>query len=296
MQARDLWRSPSLARVRRRASSQALRWLPPAVADALRRRVSEWEVLPDGWPPSSVVGEGWNDESVSASQERHWPILVRNLAGPGPLGVSHLPAREARDDPGDQNAVLSFGYVLARAAEGRRRLAILDWGGGLAHYHLYARALAPEITLDYHCHDLARLCRLGSRLQPDVVFHESSSEALARRYDLVLCSSALHYFEDWRSVLRDLASVADHSVYVARLHTIERHASFVVAQAPHSFGYFTRYPSWCLNREDVVRTATSVGLELVREFVFAESWFVRGAPEDPRSRGFLFRARHAGIA
>jgi putative methyltransferase (TIGR04325 family) len=293
MPIRHRWRSPRTAPPVGRASAAALRWLPPALADALRRRTSEWSYVGRTWPAADGAAEGWNDASVATSQQRHWQVLSRNVAGTGPLGVSHLPTRVARDDPGDHNTMMAHGYVLARAAAGRRRLTVLDWGGGVAHYHLYSRALLPEVELDYHCHDLPRLCHLGRTLRPEVIFHESPATALGRRYDLILCSSALHYFADWRATLAGLAGVADGFVYVARLSTVERAPSFVVEQRPHSFGYLTRYPSWCLNRAELLECAARLDLELLRELVFAEAWFVRGAPEDPRSRGFLFRRRQA---
>jgi putative methyltransferase (TIGR04325 family) len=264
--------------------------MPPVVTDAVRRIASEWEFVPRGWSEEQAAVEGWNDDSVAKGQKRHWPTLVRNLEGPGPLGVSHFPTKISRDDPVDHNTMMSYGYVLALTARRKDTITVLDWGGGVGHYHLYSKALLPDLRLDYHCHDVPRLCRLGRKLQPDVQFYESPDAALARSYDLVLSSSSLHYFQDWREVLAKLASATSVFLYVARLQTIDREASFVVAQAPYSFGYFTRYLSWCLNRREFLSCAEGVGLELVREFAFAEDWSVRGAPEAPRSRGFLFRA------
>ena len=288
MTIRDLWRSPALSRVARDGFGRVSSFLPPVVTGALRRAASEWEYVPEGWSEQQS-SEGWNDASVAASQERHWPTLVRNLEGPGPLGVSHFPTKTSRDDLADHNTMMSFGYVLALAARRKETLTILDWGGGVGHYNLYAESLLPGVQLDYHCHDLPRLCAVGRRLQPAVHFHESRAQALARRYDLVIASSALHYVADWRGLLAALAAVTNDMLYVARLHTIEREPSFVVAQAPYSFGYFTRYLSWCVNRRELLDCAASHGLELQRELVFAEDWTVRRAPEQPRSRGFLFR-------
>lgn len=290
-----LLRSPALSRVARQGFARVSSWLPPVVTGALRRTASEWEYVPQGWSDPPSAGEGWNDDSVAASQERHWPTLVHNLAGPGPLGVSHFPTRTSRDDPADHNTMMSFGYVLARAARHKDTLTILDWGGGVGHYNLYVKSLLPDVQVEYHCYDLPRLCALGRRLQPDAHFHESSSRALTGRYDLVLVSSSLHYVENWRGLLAELSAATKDMLYVARLHTIERERSFVVAQAPYSFGYFTRYLSWCVNRRELLDCAASQGLELLREFVFAEDWTVRRAPEQPRSRGFLFRPRSTPV-
>lgn len=76
-------------------------------------------------------------------------------------------------------------------------------------------------------------------------------------------------------------------MYVARLQTVERSASFVVEQAPNV--YQRPYVSWFLNRGEFLERSNACGLRLEREFVYDERWFVRGAPEQGRSWGFLLR-------
>src|SRR5579864_8948247 len=179
--------------------------LPPIVSNAVRHTLSRTNYEPRGWVPNGPSGSGWNQESVAAAQEKHWPVLVRNLEGSGPLGVSHLPTRTTREDTNDHNIMMSYGYVLTRAARNRERLSILDWGGGLGHYHLYSRALVPEVALEYHCYDVPALCRTGRRLQPDVQFHEEAADLAGATFDLVISSSSLHYFADWREAAGMLA-------------------------------------------------------------------------------------------
>src|SRR5690348_12354486 len=126
-----------------------------------------------GWIAGGLPGGGWDRQSVAAAQEAHWPVLLRNLEGTGPLGISHMPTRTTRDDTGDHNTMMSYAYVLARAARNKPSLSILDWGGGIGHYHLYSRVLLPEVPIEYHCYEVAVLSRLGARLQPSVHFHEN---------------------------------------------------------------------------------------------------------------------------
>ncbi len=236
--------------------------------------------------------EGWNAGSVAAAQEAHWPVLERNLAGTGPLGVSHLPSQLTRDHPGDHNAMMAYGYVLARAARHKDRLSVLDWGGGAGHYCLYSQALLPEVAVDYHCYELPSLCHLGRKLVPQAQFHDEVKQLAGTRFDLVVSSSSLHYFEDWRTIARILADCSGAFLYLARLQTVSRSPSFVVRQKPYGQGYDTEFLSWFLNRSEVTGYMESLGLELVREFVYAEEWTVKRAPETGACRGFLFR-RHA---
>jgi putative methyltransferase (TIGR04325 family) len=268
-----------------------MRYLPPFAVDLIRQFLAEFEYLPAGWSASSSRVKGWNDPSVRDAQEQHWPVLAGNLEGPGPLGVSHFPWILSREDPPSHNAMMSFGYVLARVARKKDNLSMLDWGGGAGHYYLYSRALLPEVELEYHCHDVPLLCELGRKLLPEIQFHEDPAALLNRRFDLVISSSSLHYFEDWREMTRRLANTAGEFLYVARLQTVSLAASFVVVQRPYRQGYHTDYLSWFLNRQDFVTCVEESGLHLVREFIFLEDWPVRGAPEKGVSRGFLFQRR-----
>jgi putative methyltransferase (TIGR04325 family) len=265
------------------------RLLPPLITGAIRNSLSEWSYVSGGWP--TEPGEGWNAASVAARQEAHWPLLVNNLVGTGPLGVSHLPSHITRDDAGDHNAMMSYGYVLARAARNKDRLSILDWGGGAGHYCLYSKALLPEIAVDYHCYDLPELCRLGRKLVPQARFYDEADVLPRSRFDLVVSSSALHYFRDWRACAASLAARSEEFLYIARLQTVNRAPSFVVRQRPYGQGYDTEFFSWFINRGELIGCVESLGLELVREFVFAEKWRVKRAPEDGECRGFLFRRR-----
>jgi putative methyltransferase (TIGR04325 family) len=273
------------ARVDVRTAAQRLRrFVPPIVAELVERSLSGWRYLGPSWPAS--YQSGWHDESVADAQTRHWPFLVDVTSGRGPLGVSHFPWRTTADEPADQNIVASFGYILALTAlAAGGPISLLDWGGGLGHYRLYARALLPRVPVDYHCVDLPGIVSAARRLQPDAHFHMSEHEIDDRAFDLVVCSSALHYARDWPATLARLAKSTRRFLYVARLQTVERCASFVVEQTPNV--YRRPYASWFVNRGEFLERAGACGLQLEREFVYDERWFVRGAPEQGRSWGFL---------
>jgi putative methyltransferase (TIGR04325 family) len=289
MTSRELKRRFLASRPLRRGYKTIERLLPPLLSDAIRYRLSEWEYLPDGWPPNDVDANGWDAESVAAAQEEHWPVLVRNVTGTGPLGVSHLPSQVTREHRGDHNAMMSYGYVLARVARNRDTVSILDWGGGIGHYYSYSKALLPELGLDYHCYEVPALCRLGRTVLPAAHFHEGTDTLAGSRFDLVISSSSLHYFRLWRETACALADRTEQFLHVARLQTVESSPSFVVRQRPYGQPYNTEFVSWFINRRELIECIERAGLELVREFVFAEDWKVKGAPEQGECRGFLFK-------
>lgn len=251
----------------------------------------DWEYLPGGWPDERNL-RGWNDDSVVSTQLARWPAFVESAESPRPFGLSH---ESAVPDPdyAVHNTVMSFAYVLARAAHDRGRLSMLDWGGGIGHYYVYARELMPELTLDYCCYDLPSLAAGGRSVLPQVSFQDSEEAALSRRYDLVIASSSLQYSQDWQTKLARLAGVCDGYLYVTRQPFIQQAPSFVVVQRPHRHGYETEYPGWFLNESEFLAFTAEIGLTLLREFLIEERPVVPDAPEQADYRGFLFAAPSA---
>ena len=229
---------------------------------------------------------------MEAAYRRRWPEFVAAVAGTGTLGVAHevpLGRRVVVDDPGWHDVVTTFGYVVARAAHDRDRLSLLDWGGGPGHYAVLARALVPEVELDYHSRDLPRLARLGRELLPDGTFHDDDG-CLDRTYDLVVASDSLHYSEDFAALLAALARAASPWLFVGLVPVVGSAPSYVVQQRPEPYGYDTEYLGWVINRDELLATAAAAGLRLEREFLAPGTIDPPGAPEPAVHRSFLFRA------
>jgi putative methyltransferase (TIGR04325 family) len=272
--------------------------IPPAVLPLARGlvrplRTPEWSYVGERWPTGDPRAEGWRHPSVVDAQRNRWAGFVAAIQSTGPPGVSHEAARIESTDPSAHNAIMTFAYVLARAAGTRSAIAVLDWGGGLGYYAAIARALLPCIALDWTVKEISAVCDEGRRLNPDVTFTSDSDAALAHRYDLVFASNSIQYAEDWRALLVRLAGAAARWMFLTRVPLVERAAGFVVAQRPHHVGYRTEYLSWVFNRGELLAHASAVGLALKREFLMVaeRNEGVAGAPEANDNRGFLFRAR-----
>ena len=119
----------------------------------------EWEHIPEGW---SYPARGWDADVVADAYARKWPDYVAAIRAPNPLGVHHETAEVLTGDAGAHNMLVTFAYVLALAADGRDRLSVLDWGGGLGHYQVLARSVLPRLTLDWHVQETPR----GRRARP----------------------------------------------------------------------------------------------------------------------------------
>ena len=249
----------------------------------------EFEHVPEGWARQVA---GWDGGTVAEAYLGKWPEWVAALEGTGPLGVYHeARAGEhlAREDVAAHNMLVSFAYVLARAARGRDRISVLDWGGGLGHYAVVARAVLPGVELDWHCREVASVARAGATVHPEVTFYDDDA-CLDRRYDLVLASSSLQYEPDWQVLLRRLAAASSGFLLVTRLPVALEAPSFVVLQRADPYGYATEYLGWVVSRQALLAEASASGLVLDRELLL-DAWLsAAGAPEDPIGhRGFLFR-------
>ena len=190
------------------------------------------------------------------------------------------------DSADAHNTILTFGYVLARAASPDGSVSMLDWGGGVGHYFRYAQALLPELEIEYHCKDVPVLAEAGRGLVQGATFHDDDS-CLDRTYDLVMASGSLQYSASWKQYLERLGQAASRFLYVTRLPVVQQSATFAMCQRAHRFGY-PDLTGWVLNQCEFLQAAETVGLPLIREFVVNEQFRVRGSDEIVRMRGFLF--------
>ena len=271
-------------------------WLPPALLTQIRRYraprgPADWEYCPDGQIAADPAEGGWNDTTVRDTQLQTWPAFVELASGNGPLGINHTDLEPCAGNHSAHNTVLSFGYALALAAAGRPSVSLLDWGGGIGHYGVFARSLLPGTRVEYFCKEVPVLCAGGREALPDGTFFDTEAACRGRKYDLVLASGSMHYSPDWRATLDLLASVTGAYLYVTRLPVVQEAPSFVVVQRPHACGYETEYRGWFLNRGELLSAAEELGLELVRELLIDERPVVHNAPEQAEYRGFLFRPR-----
>jgi putative methyltransferase (TIGR04325 family) len=269
-----------------------------AIRHVRSRRAEQptWEYVPEGWSRQQVdQHDGWDAGTVADRHRAIWDRWLGVLSGTGALGVDFwMYLRDAELGTGFEtnlafahNAVMTFGYVLARTAQHRKRISVLDWGGGVGQYFPLARTLLPEVEIDYHCKDVPVLTAVGREVLPDVTFHEDDS-CLNWSYDLVLASSSIQYMEKWRNALRKLAGATDRYLLLTRTPTVAQNESFVVVQRGQPYGFGTDVLEWFLNRGELLECAEEAGLRLVREFVMLDATPARGVPEQARYRGFLF--------
>jgi putative methyltransferase (TIGR04325 family) len=298
------WRSPifvAAPRVEEVVAASTVADLPPLAPEPADTAVSadtpapappEWEMVADTDEVWTTPG-GWVHDSILHTQLGKWPDFLRSVEGPKALGQSHEATAGAAADYLTHNTIMSFAYALGRVAGRREVTRVLDWGGGLGHYYVYARALFPDLKLDYVIKDFPGFCDAGKELLPDVKFVSDETEALSRAYDFVFASSSVPYTRDLYGLLGRLCDSAGEWLMITRTPMIENHDDFVVVQRPYMYGYHTEYAGWFINRRRLVDFILTRGFCLERQFLIAEEQYVPNAPERGVDAGFLFR-RTAG--
>ena len=271
-------------------------FVPPVFEKLASRAIGstrhlEYEMISQGWDYAKTHPEvrGWNVTDVLDIYKAKWPKFVSLVETSDPLSFSHESRMANLLNIVEHNIIMTFAYVTSLSAHRKTTLTMLDWGGGIGHYYVLARALLPHVTLDYHCKDVPVLARHGAELFADQHFYSDDS-CFSQRYDLVMASTSLHYEKNWQDLLGRLAKATEGYLYIANMPVIEKSDSFVFIQRPYSAGYNTEYLAWCINRHDLIEQAARHGLSLVRAFVSGHHPRIRNAPEQNQYMGFLFQA------
>jgi putative methyltransferase (TIGR04325 family) len=243
------------------------------------------DYAPLGWETQLEAAEqGWLAVGVLAEERHQWDRFADLLRSKGPLGVSHEASLAVVDNVSYHNINYTFGYVVMKAAFGRERLSVLDWGGGLGYYYLLAKALLPgNVRLDYHCKDVATLVQAGRELAPEISWHQDDA-CLGREYDLVMVSGSLQYCREWRDFLKQVRKATGRYFFLTRTPVVQRAASFVAVQR----AYGTRMLHLQFNEDELLAEIEKLGFELVREVVVGDPVDIRNAPEQAVLKGWLF--------
>jgi putative methyltransferase (TIGR04325 family) len=157
-----------------------------------------------------------------------------------------------------------LSQIVARAAQGRNQLSVLDWRGGLGQNQFAARAAAPGVEFEWNVVDVPAYCDYGAVLNPQARFHEDIAALDGRRFDLVFACGTLGFDADWRATFAALARAAGHTFVLVPV-LVNAGASFVAANHPPDWRNGAGINTWILGELDLSAAAASAGLKIVGE-------------------------------
>jgi putative methyltransferase (TIGR04325 family) len=213
--------------------------------------------------------------------------MVDTISDTRPLAI--ISESSDKFDLTGHNMLMTFLYVLSRAARGKERLSVLDWGGALGHFGLVARRLLPEVPIDYLVKDHPRTCQLGGKLNPTILFTSDDDGCLARSYDVVVANSSLQYIHYWKPLVARLSQSANPWLLINAVPVVKKVPSFVIVQRKRSRGFSEAFYSWAFNRDELISEVAGHGFRLERELMAWGDVFYWGSVEVTQGGGFLFR-------
>ncbi|PJI41912.1 methyltransferase, TIGR04325 family [Ferrovibrio sp.] len=183
----------------------------------------------------------------------------------GDIWVQKLLDRAERDVAGlqggalpDTAAMRDYPTLPIAALLGMKRkpINILDYGGGMGTGYFQLKAALPEFSGSYHVVEMAAVCEVARKRLAgfgNLHFYEEMPSALPA-LDIAQIASALHYVEDWRALLKQIASLRAGIFILADLLAGDI-PTFVTTQ---NF-YGARIPVWLWNVKDICKEMQQCG-------------------------------------
>ena len=268
--------------------------LPPFVLEiyrALRRAASpsadRFVCAPHGWNTKlpAARGRGYESAGVIAFYRDGWAPFVKALQNTHTKLVTDLgPDPDSWRMACEHNGFMTFGYVLALAAQRKDALKVLDYGGSLGTFYFIGRALIPDVPLEYHCKELPEMARAGQEMSSEIIWHTDDS-CFGERYDLVMFSGSLQYVRDWQEALRKASRATRAYLYLWAVPVVERVGTYVAVQR-HAGALILCQQ---FNKAELLATIDGTGLRLIREFWLEDHPHIANAPEQPSFYGCLLK-------
>ena len=152
--------------------------------------------------------------------------------------------------------------ALAAAAGSRRRVGVLDWGGGVGLARVAADRATPALELDWQVVDTPSRCRHGTAIHPEVGFATDLAALRGRRFDLIYAADAIGAEQDWSGMLVRLRQSCGRVLLLDRVAVTESERSFVAEYHAETWPAGTVRTSWVLNESALWAALASAGFTI----------------------------------
>lgn len=151
----------------------------------------------------------------------------------------------------------------------RKKIKILDFGGGIGITYATVSILVKNISFEYHIVDNERICKEGRKIflsDRKVIFHSELPKMSG--VDVVYIGSSIQYIDDWKAMLGDLCAYKPTYFLFDDLH-----AGNIPTYATLQNYYESKIPCWFFNLNEVVDTMKKLKYKLIFESKQRISYF-----------------------
>lgn len=148
---------------------------------------------------------------------------------------------------------------LVALVHSKKKLKILDFGGGIGIVYMAVLTSFPKRSFEYHIVDIERVCEEGRKIfkkDKKVFFHSQLPNISG--VDIVNIGSSLQYIGDWKKKLAQLASYKAQFFLFDDLHA-GNIPTFVTLQNY----YGSKIPCWFFNVGEVVSIMKKFNFDLI---------------------------------
>ena len=220
-----------------------------------------WEGVHKDFKDVPVVDKGFDGEKWIQSQRKTVLEAMARLGG----------ERAISGVVGYADGLLPFLAALVCTELSKVRILDLGGGVGLTYVQVLA-ALVDRGSVEYHIVEKEGICEAGRAVfkgDDRIRFHSSLPDGL--EVDVVHIGSALQYVEDWKGLLRGLASYRSRHLLFTHLPAGELE-TFATAQNY----YGSKIPCWIFDIDEVVSVLVDEGFDLSFKSAFYGKYMNQG--------------------
>lgn len=214
-----------------------------------------WEGVYDSFSEVPAIGPGFDGETWIDNSLNKITALQEEAAKNVPLP----PVSNYRE------ALLPL--LASLVYNQQQEVSILDFGGGIGLTYSQTRYSLPRnAVIDYHIVERESVCRAGREYfgstDHRLVF-DSQLPPVERAYDIVHCSSALQYIDDWQQLIARLCALSRNYLLLVDVPA-GNIPTFVTAQHYHG----SKIPARFLNITELLARIKTFEYELIFSSVY----------------------------
>tara|TARA_A100001011_G_C14143641_1_gene770865 strand:+ start:144 stop:896 length:753 start_codon:yes stop_codon:yes gene_type:complete len=135
---------------------------------------------------------------------------------------------------------------------------ILDVGGGLGSLFINYKVFFDDYEVKYTVLEQENFCDLGEIISEEfnlqIDFKRNISEIDTKEFDIVIMSSTLQYFEDWKKFVNEIISIKPKHIFIDRHPLTNDDSKILVQLNTNYYDEEVTYPIHIINEKEFLTT------------------------------------------